>query len=72
MIKKPDENSRNIIATIIITGIAIKFFEITMESILMENNGMLIINYFSPIIIIVAIISLLFININLIKEKLRK
>ena len=72
MIKKPDENSRNIITTIIITGIGIKFFEITMESILMENNGMLIINYFSPIIILIAIISLLFININLIKEKLRK
>ena len=72
MIRKPDENSRNIIATIIITGIGIKFFEITMESILIENNGMLIINYFSPIIILIAIISLLFININLIKEKLRK
>ena len=69
-IKKPDDNSRFIISTIIIVGIGIKFFEITMESILVENNDLLIINYLSPIIILVFIISLLFTNANLINEKL--
>ena len=72
MIKKPDDNSRYIITTIIIIGICIKFFEITMESILIENNSLLIINYSSPIIILMAIISLLFTNINMIKEKFKR
>tara|TARA_B110000858_G_scaffold39175_1_gene44487 strand:+ start:542 stop:1564 length:1023 start_codon:yes stop_codon:yes gene_type:complete len=71
IIKKPDDNSRFIITTIIITGIGIKFFEITMESILIENNSILIINYLSPVIILIAIICMLFININFIKEKIR-
>ena len=72
MIRKPDDNSRYIITTVIIIGIGIKFFEITMESILMENNNLLLINYISPIIILMIIVSLLFININMIKEKLRR
>ena len=72
MIRKPDDNSRYIITTVIIIGIGIKFFEITMESILMENNNLLFINYISPIIILMIIVSLLFININMIKEKLRR
>ena len=72
MIKKPDDKSQYIITTAIIIGIGIKFFEIAMESILMENNNLLLINYISPIIILIIIISLLFTNINMIKEKLRR
>ena len=72
LIKKPDDNSRVIITAIIITGIGIKFFEITMESILVANNDLLIINYLSPIIILIFIISLLFTNKNFIQEKLSK
>ena len=71
MIKKPDDSSRIIIFVVITIGIIIKFFEITMENILIENNNLLIINYFSPIIILMTIISLLFININLIRDKLK-
>jgi len=72
LIKKPDDNSRVIITAVIITGIGIKFFEITMESILVANNSLFIINYLSPIIILIFIISLLFTNKNFIQEKLRK
>jgi len=72
MIKKPDDKSQYIITTAIIIGIGIKFFEITMESILIENNNLLLINYISPIIILIIIVSLLFTNINMIKEKLRR
>ena len=71
MIRKPDDNSRGIITTIIVIGVSIKFFEITMESVLMKNNSLLIISYLSPIVIFIVIISLLFVNINSIKEKLR-
>jgi len=72
IIRKPDDKCRVIITVVIIIGISIKFFEITMESILVENNSLLIISYLSPVIILIAIISLLFININLIKENLSK
>ena len=71
MIKKPDDKSAIIISVIITMGILIKFYEITMESILMENNSMVAINYLSPIIIFLFIISFLFININLIKNKFK-
>ena len=71
MIKKPDDKSAIIISVIISMGILIKFYEITMESILMENNSMVAINYLSPIIIFLFIISFLFININLIKSKFK-
>ena len=46
IIKKPDDKSNLIISIIIIIGIAVKFFEITMESILIENNNFVIFNYF--------------------------
>ena len=72
MIKKPDDKSRNIIATIIITGIGIKFFEITMESILMENNSMLIINYISPIIILIDYSFSIIYKYKFDKRKVRK
>jgi hypothetical protein len=71
MIKKPDDKSAIVISAIITIGILIKFYEITMESILMENNSIVAINYLSPIIIFLFIISFLFININLIKNKLK-
>ena len=72
IIKKPDDNSGVIISMIITIGIAIKFFEITMESMLVENNDLIILNYFFPVIIFFCIISFLYININFIKEKIRK
>tara|TARA_B110000444_G_C18539618_1_gene455087 strand:- start:407 stop:625 length:219 start_codon:yes stop_codon:yes gene_type:complete len=70
--KKPDDNSKTIITAIVVTGIGIKFFEITMENILIGNNGLLVISYLSPIIILIIIISLLFTNINLIQTRLRR
>jgi len=69
IIKKPDDKSNLIISIIIIIGIAVKFFEITMESILIENNNFVIFNYFLPIIILFFIISFLYLNINFIKKK---
>ena len=72
MIKKPDDKSRFIIPIVIVAGIVIKFFEITMESILIENNSILIVSYLSPIIIFVSIISILFIKINFLKEKFKR
>ena len=49
----------------------IKFYEITMESVLMENNSIVVINYLSPIILFLFIISFLFININFIKDRFK-
>ena len=72
MIKKPDDNARITMTIIISIGIIIKFFEITMENILIENNNLLILNYLLPIAIFILIIIFLFLNINLIKEKLKK
>ena len=39
MIKKPDDKSATIISIIITIGVLIKFYEITMENILMENKA---------------------------------
>jgi len=72
IIKKPDDKSIIIISIIIAIGIAIKFFEITMESILVENNSILMLNYFLPIAIFIIIIFSLYLNINYIKEKIKK
>jgi hypothetical protein len=71
MIKKPDDKSAIIISIIITIGVLIKFYEITMENILMENNSIIAINYLSPIFIFLLIISFLFININFIKDKFK-
>ena len=67
LIRKPDDKSGYIISTILFIGLFLKFFEITMENILIENNNMLLINYLSPLLIFIMIISFLFININSIK-----
>ena len=72
LIKKPDDRSGIIISLIITIGIIIKFFEITMESTLVSNNNLVIINYFLPIAIFICIISFLFININAIKKKVKR
>ena len=72
IIKKPDDKSIIIISIIIVIGIAIKFFEITMESLLIENNNILMLNYFLPIAIFIIIIFILYLNINYIKEKIKK
>ena len=72
LIKKPDDRSGVIISLIIIFGIIIKFLEITMESILIENNHLIIINYFFPIAIFIFILFFLYLNINSIKEKIIK
>jgi len=72
MIRKPDDNSGAIISIIIIVGVAIKFFEITMESVLVDNNSLLIISYIAPIIIFLSIILILFININLLIERTKR
>ena len=37
LIKKPDDKSAILISIIVTIGVLIKFYEITMESILMEN-----------------------------------
>jgi hypothetical protein len=71
MIKKPDDKSAIVFTVIISIGVLIKFYEITMESILMENNSIVAINYLSPIIIFLFIISFLFVNINFIKDKFK-
>ena len=72
MIKKPDDNSLMIISLIIIFGILIKFFEITMESLLIEKNELIILNYFIPILINFLIILFLYLNINYVKEIIKK
>ena len=72
VIKKPDDKSTLIISGIIILGICIKFFEITMENILIKNNDIVMINYLSPIIITLLIISFLFINLNFLQERIKK
>ena len=71
LIKKPDDNSLFIISTVVIIGILIKFIEITMESLLIGNNNLVFINYSLPILIFMGIISFLYLNINLIKEKFK-
>ena len=71
LIKKPDDKSAILISIIVTIGVLIKFYEITMESILMENNNMVAINYLSPIIIFIFIILFLFININFLKDKFK-
>ena len=71
LIKKPDDKSGLIISIIVTFGILIKFIEITMESILINNNNLVIINYLLPIIIFIIIILFLFVNVNYIKEKLK-
>ena len=71
LIKKPDDKSAILISIIVIIGAFIKFYEITMESILMENNSIIAINYLSPIIILLFIISFLFLNINFMKYKFK-
>tara|TARA_B100001059_G_scaffold215202_1_gene232524 strand:+ start:283 stop:1380 length:1098 start_codon:yes stop_codon:yes gene_type:complete len=71
LIKKPDDKSGLIISIIITFGILIKFIEITMESILINNNNLVIINYLLPIMIFIIIILFLFVNINYIKEKFK-
>ena len=72
IIKKPDDKSHVIISFVVILGILIKFFEITMESILIDNNSIVMINYLLPTLILFAIISFLFLNINYIKEKIKR
>tara|TARA_B110000444_G_scaffold194965_1_gene185358 strand:- start:4995 stop:6134 length:1140 start_codon:yes stop_codon:yes gene_type:complete len=71
IIKKPDDRSGIIISIIITIGIAIKFFEITMESFLVTYNNLVIINYFLPVIIFIFIISFLYKDIHSIKVKIR-
>ena len=72
MIKKPDDNSIIIISSTIIIGILIKFFEITMESLLIEKNELIILNYLIPILINFLIILFLYLNINYVKEVIKK
>ena len=72
LIKKPDDRASIIILVIIIFGILIKFFEITMESLLIGNNDLVFLNYISPILIFIGIILFLYLNTNLIKEKIKK
>ena len=72
VIKKPDDNSVIIISFVVIIGILIKFFEIAMASFLIENNKLVFINYAVPVFINFFIILFLYLNINLIKEKLKK
>ena len=71
IIKKPDDKANIIITLIIVLGILIKFFEITMESILIGDNNLVILNYILPIFILFLIISFLYLNINFIKEKIK-
>ena len=71
MIRKPDDKSGIIMTSVIIVGIIIKFLEITMNSLLIENNNLIIISYFMPILIFTIIVSTLFINQNFIKELLK-
>jgi lipopolysaccharide export system permease protein len=72
LIKKPDDKASIIISIIIIIGILIKFSEITMESLLIGNNNLILLNYSLPILILIGIISFLYLNTNLIREKIKK
>ncbi len=72
IIKKPDDKSLILISLIIIFGIIIKFFEITMETVLIENNNLVIVSYALPVFIFFIIVSFLYLNINYIKEKTKK
>ncbi len=72
IIKKPDDRSLILISLVIILGIIIKFLEITMETILIENNSLVIVSYTLPTFIFIIIISFLYLNINYIKEKIKK
>tara|TARA_B110000483_G_scaffold201420_1_gene242452 strand:+ start:615 stop:1712 length:1098 start_codon:yes stop_codon:yes gene_type:complete len=72
VIKKPDDKSIAVISFTITTGIIIKFFEITMENMLISNNSMVIINYIFPIIMFFSILSILFIKINAVKEMIKR
>ena len=71
-IKKPDDSSLIIISLIIVIGILIKFFEVTMEGFLIENNKLVIANYLIPIFINFFIILSLYLNINYFKEKFKR
>ena len=72
IIKKPDDKSNIIITLILTIGIIIKFLEITMESILVNDNSMIIFNYLTPLLLFILIIFFLFININIVKEKIKR
>ena len=72
LIRKPDDKSGITISIVLFIGLFIKFFEITMESILIKNNSMLLINYISPILIFLIVFTILFININFVKNVIKK
>ena len=71
IIRKPDDKSGLIISLIIAIGMMIKFCEISLESVLIGNNSLVLFNYLAPIIIFILIIMFLFININFIKQKIK-
>ena len=72
IIKKPDDKSSILISIIIILGIIIKFLEITMETVLIDNNNLVIVSYTLPVFMFLIVISFLYLNINYIKEKIKK
>lgn len=68
LIKKPDDKSGLIMALILFSGLFIKFFEITMESLLIENNDLIFMSYLSPVVFIIIIFFTLFIKANIFKN----
>ncbi len=71
MVRRPD--SKWTFPTIIVSTIAlfIKFFEITMSSILLSNNSLVIFNYFLPIILILIVLTILYIEKTHYKKLIR-
>ena len=68
MVRRPD--SKWTLPIIIISSIAIfiKFLEITSSSLLLANNGLVIINYLTPITLIILSLSILFFEKGSIKR----
>ena len=67
-IRKPDDKSGMTISSILLLGLSIKYFEITMENLLISNNSMILVSYLSPLLITAVIFISLFINVNYIKN----
>ncbi len=64
IVRRPDSKWTLPISIISIIALIIKFFEITMSSILLANNNLIIINYLSPVILIFFSIFILFFENN--------
>ena len=70
MVRKPESKWTLPITFISVIALFIKFFEITMSNILITRNELIYLNYLSPIILIIFILIILYLEQN-IYQKLR-